>query len=155
MQHLAASTGRRLLSVTCCKELQPAAITRAFRAAAATGGWLLLEGLELLPGPALATLSDHLSVLQEAASVDVVEELLSLAGGAGWWCGCKASCMCDRRMQSRAACLRGGLATWHLQLPLLPAFETPRLQLLLDPSCKDVLTRSTLPCPALQAPAAP
>ncbi len=80
MRHTAASLGVRLASVACCPELQPAALTRALRAAAATGSWLLLEGVEQLGPAALQLLAGHLSTLREAASEEGVEDVLTLEG---------------------------------------------------------------------------
>jgi hypothetical protein len=77
---MAASLGRSLASVTCCQELQPAALTRALRAAAASGSWLLLEGVEQLRAAALELLAGHLSALRDAASEEGVEGVLTLEG---------------------------------------------------------------------------
>jgi hypothetical protein len=83
VRHLAASMGRRLAAVSCCQELQPEALTRAVRAAAASGSWLLLEGVEQLPPAALELLAGHLAALREAASEGGAEEVLTLQGAWG------------------------------------------------------------------------
>lgn len=72
---------QRLVSVFCCEGLQQAALTRAVRAAAASGDWLLLVGVDRLGGSCHALLASHLTALQEAAASNGAAESVELAGG--------------------------------------------------------------------------